>query len=862
MLSTTARATSVAVKAPTAMENKAFIDGLIGTRQIGSPGEAALATALTTQLNRGMPRHQVVLNLLRSTPARRVQVSAEFVRLLGRLPKAAELQTWTARTRDAGDTRPLNLAIFGSREYDKRSGNGTKAGYVTALYRDILKRDPSAAELNSGVSSLRGANARTRLAQRLLTSVEGLTVQINGVQKLMSLRPPGPQANDFLVLSRRGGLTVLTARALASEFTFSQIVHPASPPRADLGTAFNHPPGFPIAPGFDLASRTQELDVPVSFTNVVRTLGVGSDDVPWYGTDSGLSTFDVNSATLTPKWTGGPVDSIAAIGANEAYAVVERVRPLPSILHVLNGATSYLPNLPGSDIPTQVAAGPDGTVWALGQSGGIYAYSAVGQAWTSISTDGYAIKSISVGSADNIWALTASGAGLQYSSATGFQPDSFLKSDVLAIQATFDGAVWAVAGVGTSNYVFMKPSFGVWKLAPAQPPQSDLAYFAAGSMNRAFETGLDVSKAGASLPTYLITIGVADRQPMPFPAYTGSYQTAYLELSQAAKVTLAAGVRGLYNQPGQDWAGLQSDIQNAVVPANVPADIWTSVQSELATELLYVGEVYGRLTLMQTLYTEIQTVNNGALAAAAKIVQLTDEDQQNSIISLIFEDFFEAIAASVSSIGIPAAGATLAAFLSSGFDSALSILEGSNPPNSKNAIPIAYAQLQTTLDTLYVNALNTINTQITNIVTDSGKLAAVGQAIVTKVWPYSNQEMSQQLTATQAVYNEFFYQSLTASKWQIVHTPYGNYVVNPPNLPVPSYAIFAIPDGYQDGMPIEHLYFMNKIGASHDLSSTDLGPFPDSLLFTTIAGLGNSTTTDFWTGANGWSIIPRVEATL
>ncbi len=850
----------------TAQNNQAYIDALAGTSQLDSAQQSALKRRLTAELNNGTPREKVVLDLLTSRLSRDVQVQSTYVALLGRSPTVKELNAGVSLVQKAGDTRALVVALAGSPEYYKLRGQGTATGFVNAIYQTILQRAPSSPELSAALKALGRHVSRGELARRLMSSKEALTVLINGAEAQLGAQAPGPQSHDYQILSQRGGLVRLMARTLASDVIFQQAVHPATSPTTLPSSSDDYPPGYPIAPGFDLASGVQPLGMSTDFLYQVTAVSAGSDDVPWIGTNLSLYTYNVNSGTTTFVNGYGRFDSIAAIDANEAYAVAQHeLNQNPAVLHLVNGTATTLPALPGGDIASQVAASADGLVWVLSQSGNLYSFASTSQSWSPVSTDGYTLASITIGSASNIWALTTSGVGLQYSSGTGFQPDSFLTSSVSAIQATSDGAVWAVVQVQTDSFVYMKPSWGVWELTPVQPTGLFSNYFAAGSMNRSFDFGTVYNSTNKTFTPQadLVSVGVADRQAIPYPAFTGAEEQAYQALS-AAVTTLPGGLRSLYDTPGLDWGTIQNELIDAIPFANIPAAAWGAVKQELLTETGDVSQVYGRLELIQNLYSQVQAINDGQLTAAATAENLIVNNQpSDTTIRVVLEDIFEAIASAVSSTGIPPAGAVVASMLASGFSDGISYYESLHNDPPGQAVSIAFYNLQTALDSIFQQGIDRINTDISKIVGDYGKVQAVAEAILNAQWPWLNSTSTQFINTVTHEFAVQFYQTLTAAGWQVVYFQYTDYVNYPVTqiLKVNPYDIYQVPLGYQDGMPTEEVYFMNQLGSSHDVNGSYLGPFPSQTLIDAIASLGTSENNDFWTGQNGWGVIQHVQGT-
>lgn len=875
------RTVAAPAASPAAMQdNRAYIANLIGTGRLLTPQESALGGRLVAELDRGVPRERVVLELLRSVPASAVHVQASYAALLGRGPSPGELRAGVARIRRSGDERALVVALAGSREFYKASG-GTDAGFLDALYRVVVHRSPTAAERSSGLRAPAGPGSRAALANRLLKQPEAQAILIRAAHRASGDAASDASPRDLQDLARPGGLLKVTARALADDAAFRRIASPSpSRPAAVGSSAASRPPGFPVAAGFNLNSSTQPLAVSSNFLALdYNAMSAGADDVLWIAAGETLSTYGLNSGVLTRVYSSAStleaqLTSVAALDATEAYAVASG---LPNILHVTvtggTGTATSLPALPGGDLPAQVAASPDGTVWVLAQSGNLYSYASASQSWAPIATGGNALARISLGSAANAWALTAAGVPLQYTASNGFQPDPFFSGTATtAIQATSDGSVWADA----KGYLFLKPSYGAWKFAPTAAQPTDLTpltglgipTFAAGSMNRAYLLGTtSASDPYSNLQIDLINFGVVDRQPIPFPSYQGDELAAYKALSLAATVNFNDDIRSLYNQMGEPWSAFLSNLNGVEKPPpSYNPTAWGIVWQELHTELTELSAVYKRLTSIQATNAEIKSLSDGELQSVGQTAGLiVNNTPSNSIIEVVLTDLFEGVLGSISSTGIAAGYATLAAILAAGADDAIAAFQAGHNVGPNDAVPIEFSQLQTQLDKTYKATIDAINSDLASIATDRGQLAAVAGKILSNAWP--DPDTSDIVTPVTFAYDVYFYQSLMGSEWQVEHLSWGDYTQYPISqiIPrVPTWAYAQYPRGYEDGMPVEDVYLINQLNSTTDWNSPEIqdGPFPSSALIAGVLGLGQATTDDFWQGQGNWTAIKRVEGTL
>jgi hypothetical protein len=102
----------------------------------------------TSARRSGASLQQVVEGIVNSQEWRNRVVNQKYQLFLGRNADSSGLQGWVNALNQGSDVFVVEKGIVGSAEYYARAG-GTATGYVTALFRDLLGRSPSAAELSS-----------------------------------------------------------------------------------------------------------------------------------------------------------------------------------------------------------------------------------------------------------------------------------------------------------------------------------------------------------------------------------------------------------------------------------------------------------------------------------------------------------------------------------------------------------------------------------------------------------------------------------------------------------------------------------------------------------------------------------------
>jgi hypothetical protein len=152
--------------------------------RIPDPSSATWVNAL----NNGASPASVVLAIEGSPEYLNDQVVALYRHYLQRNPDMGGQQAWTNSLLAGGTLEQVAEALVSSQEYFILQG-GTNQGYITGLYRDVLDRALSAAELAGWEAALDSGVSRASVAVAFLTSQEYRTelVQIDYLTYL--LRP-------------------------------------------------------------------------------------------------------------------------------------------------------------------------------------------------------------------------------------------------------------------------------------------------------------------------------------------------------------------------------------------------------------------------------------------------------------------------------------------------------------------------------------------------------------------------------------------------------------------------------------------------------------------------------------------------
>jgi hypothetical protein len=139
-------------------------------------------------LNNGAAPGSVVLAIEGSTEYLNDQVVAMYKHYLQRNPDTGGQQAWTNFLAAGGTFEQMAEALASSQEYFVLQG-GTNQGYITGLYRDVLNRAPSTAELAGWETALDSGTSRASVAVAFLTSQEYRTNLVQADYLTFLLRP-------------------------------------------------------------------------------------------------------------------------------------------------------------------------------------------------------------------------------------------------------------------------------------------------------------------------------------------------------------------------------------------------------------------------------------------------------------------------------------------------------------------------------------------------------------------------------------------------------------------------------------------------------------------------------------------------
>jgi hypothetical protein len=121
--------------------------------------------------DQGLSRTVVANDILTSPESENREVAALAEQFLGQAPDAPTLSGLVGQLQTSGRLSDVRASLLASADYFNQQG-ATSTGYVQALYRDLLNRSPSAAEVQVWVGQLQNGATRLQVAAAFLASLE------------------------------------------------------------------------------------------------------------------------------------------------------------------------------------------------------------------------------------------------------------------------------------------------------------------------------------------------------------------------------------------------------------------------------------------------------------------------------------------------------------------------------------------------------------------------------------------------------------------------------------------------------------------------------------------------------------------
>ncbi|MCL3862968.1 fibronectin type III domain-containing protein [Actinotalea sp. K2] len=177
----------------------------------------------TQKLDSGTPRMAVADAITSSEEYRSTLIRQSYRAYLGRAPDPVGLRNWLTHMNRGMTIQEMEGGFVASPEYYARAG-GTRSGWVATLYRDVLGRSASPAEVDRWVAQLSRGTSREQVARGFLLSAEHLSSVLDGHYRHLlgrGLDPTG-KASWVSAIQRGTRIEVVIGGIIASNEYYSK----------------------------------------------------------------------------------------------------------------------------------------------------------------------------------------------------------------------------------------------------------------------------------------------------------------------------------------------------------------------------------------------------------------------------------------------------------------------------------------------------------------------------------------------------------------------------------------------------------------------------------------------------------------
>jgi hypothetical protein len=173
-------------------------------RKVDPAGRAMWTAALDTGAE---TRSEVALAVESSTELRVRALQQMYATLLQRSLDDSGANTWLRFLQAGGTLKQVEEGILRSPEYYDGRGAGTDAGFLNAVYGEVLSRALDPAGFPTWESALQAGQSRAAVAQAILDSLESNTRQVEEIYHWLLGRDADPSGLATFVGAANGGVS-------------------------------------------------------------------------------------------------------------------------------------------------------------------------------------------------------------------------------------------------------------------------------------------------------------------------------------------------------------------------------------------------------------------------------------------------------------------------------------------------------------------------------------------------------------------------------------------------------------------------------------------------------------------------------
>jgi hypothetical protein len=168
--------------------NQHFVENIYQAL-LNRPADHSGLTTWTAALDNGVSRTLVVQQIEQNDEYKGKLIGGLYAKLLNRALDPSGLKTWTAFLDAGHNTNELEARILGSGEYFAGRGGNTNAGWLKAVYNDVLGRPLDSAGAQEWSLMIIQGFPRNKIAAAILANAEALQDEVRTLYSQFLQRP-------------------------------------------------------------------------------------------------------------------------------------------------------------------------------------------------------------------------------------------------------------------------------------------------------------------------------------------------------------------------------------------------------------------------------------------------------------------------------------------------------------------------------------------------------------------------------------------------------------------------------------------------------------------------------------------------
>ncbi|MEO8660492.1 MAG: VCBS repeat-containing protein, partial [Bryobacteraceae bacterium] len=243
-----------------------------------------------------------------------------------------------------------------------------------------------------------------------------------------------------------------------------------------------------------------------------------------------------------------------------------------------------------------------------------------------------------------------------------------------------------------------------------------------------------------------------------FPQWQGEQVKAYVYISKSLMDNPPdPDIRSSYTSTTATISTYISDLNSLARPSDIDPDDWNFVKAQILNELSLVQAVDGWFSKTSSLINSIFSMDSNSVEPVRTVITTSEESAFSTTIMSVLSGVAWAVLGANPDFAM---AAMVAGLLSEAFTAAGAASGGD--------LSLTVAELQSALNTSFVNAVAANGETQSAVVQDWSLLQAMGTPIIQNVWRWDDKLTGALLGAGQQSYTLWLWQLLMPLRWQVI----------------------------------------------------------------------------------------------